>query len=56
VLCDASEQAFAAVAYWRITSQDKTEVAFAMEKSRVAPLKPMSIPRLELQAAVMGTR
>ena len=56
LLCDASEQACAAVAYWRITTQDKTEVAFSMGKSRVAPLKPMSICRLELQAAVMGTR
>ena len=56
VLCDASEQAFACVAYLRITGNERTSLAFVMGKSRVAPLKPMSIPRLELQAAVMGAR
>jgi len=56
VLCDASEQAFACVAYLRITGNERTCLAFVMGKSRVAPLKPISIPRLELQAAVMGAR
>ena len=31
-------------------------VSFVMEKSRVPPLKPMSIPRLELSAAVIAAR
>jgi len=53
VFCDASEQAFAAVAYLRITKRMKTEVAFVCGKTRVAPLRPTSIPRLELQAAVI---
>jgi len=56
VFCDASEQAFAAVAYMRITLPDRVDVAFLIGKTRVAPLRPISIPRLELQAAVMGAR
>ncbi|XP_036335546.1 uncharacterized protein LOC118745966 [Rhagoletis pomonella] len=57
VFVDASEQAFAAVAYWRTTSSTgKVNVAFICSKSRCAPLKLLTIPRLELQAAVLGTR
>jgi len=56
VFCDASEQAFASVAYLRSQSTHVVDVAFLMGKTRVAPLRRMSIPRMELQAAVMGTR
>lgn len=56
VFCDASEMAFAAVAYLRICHDNKIYIAFVAAKTRVSPLKPLSIPRLELQAAVMGTR
>jgi len=56
VFCDASEKAFAAVAYMRIETPAGIEIAFVMSKSTVSPLKPMSIPRLELQAAVLGCR
>ena len=56
VFCDASSKAFAAVAYLRVLSQDEADTAFVSAKTRMAPLKPMSIPRLELQAAVMGSR
>ncbi|XP_067636748.1 uncharacterized protein [Eurosta solidaginis] len=57
VFVDASENAFAAVAYWRATNcHGDVEISFICAKSKCAPLKPLSVPRLELQAAVLGTR
>lgn len=57
VFCDASSRAYAAVAYWRFPQNNGSfHTAFIVAKSRVAPLKPISIPRLELQAAVLATR
>ena len=57
IFCDASEEAFGACAYVRWQINDGTyDVRFIAAKSRVAPLKRLTIPRLELQAAVMGTR
>ncbi|XP_047992723.1 uncharacterized protein LOC125231325 [Leguminivora glycinivorella] len=57
IFCDASEKAYASVAYWRFVREDgKIWVALVTSKSRVTPLKPVSIPRLELQAAVLATR
>ena len=57
VFCDASLTAYAAAAYIRFEYSDgSTRVTLIMAKSRVAPLKPLSVPRLELQAAVLGAR
>ncbi|KAL0831974.1 hypothetical protein ABMA28_001474 [Loxostege sticticalis] len=57
VFCDASELAHAAVAYWRFTLSDgSTKLALIASKARVSPLKPASIPRLELQGALIATR
>jgi len=56
VFCDASEQAYASVAYLRVQTNNSVDISFVMGKARMAPLKPISIPRLELMAAVMGTR
>ena len=57
VFVDASEKAYAAVAYLRASSDtDEHTTAFVSSRARVSPLKPVSIPRLELQAAVMGSR
>ncbi|XP_014681598.1 PREDICTED: uncharacterized protein LOC106821347 [Priapulus caudatus] len=57
IFCDASEDAFRAVAYTRWEeSEGIFGVRFLSAKSRVAPLKCLSIPRLELQAAVIASR
>lgn len=57
VFCDASKVAFAAVAYLRIIARDgSTHLALVMAKARVASVKPTTTPRMELQAAVLGTR
>ncbi|XP_053686496.1 uncharacterized protein LOC128736038 [Sabethes cyaneus] len=53
---DASESGFAAVVYFRFREGDVIECSFVAAKTRVAPLKFLSIPRSELQAAVLGVR
>ena len=57
VFSDASQDAFGACAYIRQKNPDDTyDVRFVAAKSRVAPLKQLTIPRLELQAAVLAAR
>ena len=57
VFSDASQEAFGACAYTRQKLKDDTySVKFVSAKSRVAPLKKLSIPRLEIQAAVLASR
>ena len=56
IFCDASTKAMCAVAYWRWFSNGQVMVAFVASKSRVAPLKSVTVPRLELQAALLGAR
>lgn len=57
VFVDASEDLFAAVAYWRFVKPNTdVNVSFIAAKTKCAPLKSTTIPRLELQAAVLGTR
>lgn len=57
LFCDASEKAFGACAYIRWLLSDNTYfVSLLLAKSRVAPLKLLTIPRLELQGAVLAAR
>ncbi|XP_062699445.1 uncharacterized protein LOC134284513, partial [Aedes albopictus] len=53
---DASEEAYVAAAYFRIVDQSQVRCILVSSKTKVAPLKPLSIPRLELQAALLGSR
>lgn len=53
---DAGEDAFAATTYLRIENEDGIDCALMGSKARVAPLKYLSIPRKELQSAVLGAR
>ena len=56
VFCDASEYAYGAAAYLKVTTNTDVTVSLVMGKSRVAPLKMISIPRLELTAATVGAK
>ncbi|KAJ0177854.1 hypothetical protein K1T71_006727 [Dendrolimus kikuchii] len=57
IFTDASEQAYAAAAYWRFERRDgSVSVALIAGKAKVAPMKAQSIPRMELQAALIGAR
>ena len=54
---DASERAYAAVVYIRNTYSDgRIEVKLVASKSRVAPIKAQTIPRLELLGALILAR
>lgn len=57
IFCDASEQAYGAVAYLRMVGSDgRTHLAFVMARSRVAPKLLHSMPRLELCAELTGAQ
>ena len=52
---DASSEAYGTASYIRsINSEGIVSVSFIFGKSRLAPIKPVTIPRLELMAAVIA--
>ncbi|XP_019750034.1 uncharacterized protein LOC109530618 [Hippocampus comes] len=54
---DASEKGYGVATYLVSRNcQNQTHCAFIMGKARVTPLKPVTIPRLELTAAVVAAR
>ena len=57
---DSSEEAFGAVAFLRAQlPRDgvlETQLAFVFGKGRVAHMKTLTIPKLELQAALLAAR
>ena len=57
---DNSQEVFSAVEFHRAqvntSSWHQTELAFVLSKARVAPMKVMTVPKLELQAALLAAR
>ena len=60
VFGDSSQDVFAAVAFLRArvscNERTETQLAFVFGKARVAPMKALTIPKLELQAALLAAR
>ena len=57
LFADASELAYGAACYVRLKYIDGTiKVSFLLGKSRLAPIKVVTIPRLELCAAVLAAK
>ncbi|MBM6549429.1 hypothetical protein, partial [Streptococcus dysgalactiae] len=54
LFCDASEKGYGAVAYLRYVGERSSHCSIVTAKSRVAPLKQTTIPRLELSAGVVA--
>ena len=54
---DASRQGYSAAAYLRVKDVDgRVHCSFVMGKARLAPIREISIPRLELTAAVISVK
>lgn len=54
---DASEKAYGAVSYMRTVEQDgQVHLTFILARSRVAPKRALSIPRLELCGALLAAQ
>ena len=54
---DASTSGYGVCSYIRlIDSKGNVSVKLVFAKSRVSPIKPITVPRLELTAAVLATR
>ena len=54
---DASEVAYATAIYIRVVPKEgKASTSLVMSKTRVAPVRKISLPRLELMAAVITAR
>ena len=54
IFADASEYAFGAAAYVRYVSVETAVCRLAMVRSNLAPIRPTTMPRLELNAALSG--
>ncbi|XP_013855697.1 uncharacterized protein LOC106511491, partial [Austrofundulus limnaeus] len=53
---DASELGYGAVCYLRVVSHNNIYCNIILSRNRLAPVKPITIPRLELAAAVVAVQ
>ncbi|XP_035222986.1 uncharacterized protein LOC118195772, partial [Stegodyphus dumicola] len=56
VFSDASQKLYGAAVYVKVQNQEKISVNLLASKSRVSPVKKVSLPRLELLRALIGAR
>ncbi|GFY16176.1 uncharacterized protein TNCV_2348211 [Trichonephila clavipes] len=56
IFCDASKLAYGAAAYVKVRKQNEVLVNLITSKTRVAPLKAVTLPRLELLGALVAAR
>ena len=56
IFCDASQDGYGVVAYLRICKSSSVHIKFVIGKSRLAPIKSVSIPRLELEATTLAVK
>ena len=58
IFADSLLKAYSCATYFRVVKNNKAKVSFVIGKSQLAPLKKkrLSVPKLELQAAVNATR
>ncbi|XP_055589574.1 uncharacterized protein LOC129741808 [Uranotaenia lowii] len=56
IFTDASETAYACVAFFRIVDRGSPRCCLVASKAKVTSLRPQSIPRNELNGAVIGAR
>ena len=57
VFCDASLDGYSACAYFRIVYHSVSiKCLFVLGKCRIAPFKSLTVPRLELSAAVIAVK
>ena len=54
--CGTSAKAYSAVIYLREVSEKGVTTNIWLSKSHLSPAKPLSIPRLELMAVVIGLK
>ncbi|GFU17255.1 integrase catalytic domain-containing protein [Trichonephila clavipes] len=56
IFCDASKLAYGAAVYVKVRKQNEVLVNFITSKTKVAPLKAVTLPRLEVLGALVDAR